>query len=576
MARIGSDIVLFRIAEAIASNWQECYHFHRGYENNESFSEDAMNRTFQNALTATIFTAILFVGTPAQTIPRPNAQSPAKGEPARAKTNTADIEDSVAEALTLITDKHVDGGRLPLDDIFKSSFDSMLSALDPHSNYYDAKEAEQFRTNQSSRYFGIGAVIGDLSDPSGKLIGTVVRSTFEGTPANRAGLRYGDLIVEIDGKSMRGKPLAEVRDTLRGPRGTSTTVTVERIETGERRVVEITRDAVSQPSIPEAYMIRPGIGYIAMTGGFNQTTFNEFRQALQSLNSQGMEKLVIDLRNNGGGLVNQAFMIANIFLPRGSTVFSQKGRGDGAANIYRSNNPSPDKTPLFLLVNGATASASEILAGALQDNKRAVVLGEETFGKGLVQNGFPLDYGSLLLLTIAKYQTPSGKLMQKDYSDGGRYTYYRDARGDDPSDAFYFPKRPGGIVPDSEIKSELIPRARLLEQGTLVNPVNNFSVRLIAGGIPGFERYRNAEPTRFGKAFEQNESLVSDELFTTFRRWAIAEFKISGDLIDRERELVIRLLRTELVTATYGSNMSFRVFNDFDRQLLDALDRISK
>lgn len=514
--------------------------------------------------------------TSAQTSPRSSRQIPATGEPAKPRSNSAEIEESVAEALTLIGDKHFSGADLQYNSLFKSTIGQMLSALDPHSSYYEAKEAEQFRTSQSARYFGIGAFIGDFSDSSGKLIGTFVRSTFEGAPANRAGLRYGDLIVEINGVSMRGKPVAEVRDTLRGPRGTSATIVVERVESGEKRTVEIIRDAVSQPSIPEAYMIRPGIGYIAMTGGFNQTTYNEFRQALQSLKADGMQKLVIDLRNNGGGLVNQAYMIASVFLGRGTTVFSQKGRVDGAANTFRSNNPVPESIPLFLLVNGSTASASEILAGALQDNKRAVVIGDESFGKGLVQNPFPLDYGSMLLLTIAKYQTPSGKLIQKDYSDGGRYTYYRDSEGDEPSDEFYFPKRPGGIVPDVLIKSEATPRNRLVEQGTLVNPIYNFTLRLLAGGVPGFESYRNTETTKSSRKLGADEFRVDDALLGAFKKWANAEFKISESLMDRERDLISRLIRTELVTAAYGSTMSFRVFNDFDRQLLDALEYVSK
>jgi carboxyl-terminal processing protease len=501
--------------------------------------------------------------------------TPAGGEPASRTADSKDIESAVAEALTLIGDFHVDGPNLEYNSLFKSSIGQLLNALDPHSSYYDSKEAEQFRTNQSARYFGIGAVIAELTDTEGTLVGTFIRSTFEGAPAARAGLRYGDLIVEINGVSMLGKPLIEVRDTLRGPRGTTATVTVEQIATKVRRSVEITRDAVPQPSVPEAYMIRPGIGYIAMTGGFNQTTFNEFRQALALLKSEGMEKLVLDLRNNGGGLVNQAFMVANTFLGRGDVVFTQKGRVEGAANTFRSNNTVPDQTPLFVLVNGSTASASEILAGALQDNKRATIIGEETFGKGLVQNPMPLDYGSLLLLTIAKYETPSGKLIQKDYSDGSRYTYFRQPRPDEVDD-LDLPKRPGGINPDVLIASEATPRARLIEQSTLVNPINNFSLELIAGKIPGMERFRYTEPIRFGQAPETDEFTIGDELLAAFKAWASKEFKISETLVERESDLIARLLRTELVTAKYGSSMSFRVFNDYDAQLLKTLEFLTR
>ncbi|MEK7722879.1 MAG: PDZ domain-containing protein, partial [Acidobacteriota bacterium] len=211
------------------------------------------------------------------------------------------IESDMSEALTVIQENYVDGKKLDYNDLFKSSIDGMLHSLDPHSNYFDAKEFEQFRTEQQSQYFGIGASIGDLRDPSGKTVSTFIKATFENAPAWRAGLRYGDKILEVNGVSMQNKPFFEVRNHLRGPRGTSAKIVVERYGTGKRETVEIIRDAVPQPSIPEAYMIKPGVGYIAMTGGFNQTTFDEFRIAMRDLKAQGMTQLVLDLRGNGGG-----------------------------------------------------------------------------------------------------------------------------------------------------------------------------------------------------------------------------------------------------------------------------------
>ena len=308
-------------------------------------------------------------------------------------TSVENVEQDLAEALALIEENHVQGKKLDYNDLFKSSIDSMLHTLDPHSNYFDAKEFEEFRTSQNSQYYGIGATIGDLSDANGKVIATYIKATFDGAPANRAGLRYGDKIVEVNGVSMLGKPFSEVRTFLRGPRGTAAKLVVERYGTGKRDAVEIIRDAVSQPSIAEAYMIRPEIGYIAMTGGFNQTTFAEFRQAMAELKSQGMRQLVLDLRGNPGGLVNQAYQVANTFLGQGQAVFTQKGRIEGAGRTYRSDNPTPDDTPLVLLVNRNSASASEILAGALQDHDRALIVGENTFGKALVTNPFVTEYG---------------------------------------------------------------------------------------------------------------------------------------------------------------------------------------
>ena len=180
---------------------------------------------------------------------------------------------------------------------------------------------------------------------------------------------------------MLGKPYPFVRDELRGPRGTIAKLVVEKYGTGKRENVEIIRDAVSTPSISEAYMFRPGIGYIAMTGGFNRTTYDEFRVAMRKLKAQGMQHVILDLRGNGGGLVNQAYYVANTFLESGQTIFTQKGRQRRSARSYAADNPSPDNTPIVVMVNGSTASASEILAGALQDHDRALIVGENTIRK---------------------------------------------------------------------------------------------------------------------------------------------------------------------------------------------------
>lgn len=495
------------------------------------------------------------------------------------------IESDIAEALTLIEANHVNGKNLDYNDLFKTSIDSMLQTLDPHSNYFDAKEAEQFRTDQSSRYFGIGATIGDLSDANGNVIATFIKATFEGAPANRAGLSYGDKIVEVNGVSMLGKPFNEVRNFLRGPRGTVAKIVVEKYGTGKREAVEIIRDAVSQPSISEAYMIRPGVGYIAMTGGFNQTTFAEFRQAMQNLKSQGMQQLVIDLRNNGGGLVNQAFYVANTFIAKGQTIFTQKGRIEGSADTFQSTNASPDETPLVVLVNRNTASASEILAGALQDHDRALIVGESTFGKGLVQNPFPLEYGSMLLLTIAKYETPSGRLIQRDYSNGNLYDYYTKGgsfREENPNqnptglesktDSGRTVYGGGGIAPDTAVKAKVLTDESLRIQQKLVNPIFAFSLNLAFGKVAGFEPYKVDRPIKFDYDINGKDFEITENLFQTFKKFAVEKYKVSPVLIDREREFVIRNLRTELVTAAYGSTTSFQVFNEYDNQLLKAIE----
>ena len=513
------------------------------------------------------------------------ASTDAKTSAKTSKAVTSEsIEQDVAEALTLIEDKHVSGKNLDYNGLFKTSIDNMLHTLDPHSNYFDAKEAEEFRTSQNSEYFGIGATIGDLSDADGNVVATYIKATFEGEPANRAGLRYGDKIIDVNGTSMLGKGNAEVRTFLRGPRGTTAKITVERYATGKRETMDIVRDAVSLPSISEYYMLRPDVGYIAMTGGFNHTTFDEFQAAMRQLKSQGMKQLVLDLRNNPGGLVNQATKVANTFLEQGQTIFTQKGRAEGISSATPAINTSPDQTPIVLLVNNYSASASEILTGALQDHDRALVVGENTYGKGLVQNPFPLDYGSMLLLTIAKYETPSGRLIQRDYSDGNLYSYlYKGGSlGEDSDDQK--PKGAasktdsgrnvysgGGINPDVVVKPLTIPIEKARFEQKFNDPIFAFALDLVYGKINGFDNYKVEHPISFDYDIKATDFPITDNLYQAFKTFAVAKYKFTPAQVDREREFIGRALRTELVTAAYGTQTSLQVFNDYDTQLKKAI-----
>jgi carboxyl-terminal processing protease len=494
------------------------------------------------------------------------------------------IEKDISEALTVIESNHVSGKALNYNDLFKNSIDSMLHTLDPHSNYFDAKEFEQFRTDQSSRYYGIGATIGDLSDEKGDVVATYIKATFENAPANRAGLRYGDKIVEVNGVNVLGKPFTEVREKLRGPRGTLARLVIERNSTGKRETVDIIRDAVPQPSISEVYMIRPGVGYMAMRGGFNQTTFTEFAEGMKQLKAQGMQQLILDLRDNGGGLVGQSYRVANAFLSNGQTVFTQKGRLGGTSETYRAENDTPDRTPVVMLVNRGTASASEILAGALQDHDRALIVGENTFGKGLVQNPFMMDYGTMLLLTIAKYETPSGRLIQRDYSNGNLYDYYTNGgigNDDQPREPSRGPESKtdsgrtmysgGGINPDVFVKPDTIPIEKARVQQKLANPIFAFALNVAYGRVPEFDAYRVDKPISYEYDIKTKDFAVTEPLFTAFKKFAVEKYKTNPLVIDKEREFIERQLRTELVTAAYGSQTSFQVFNEYDNQLLKAI-----
>lgn len=529
---------------------------------------------------------ISFAQNPATTAknqPERSGDLPSKG--ATKRVTPAVISSDLKEALSIIQNNYGGSKTLDYNEVFKSSIDSMLHSLDPHSNYFDAKEFEQFRNDQSSRYFGIGATIGDLSDPDGKVLATYIKATFEGAPAHRGGLRYGDKIIEVNGISMLGKSFSEVRNHLRGPKGTTAKMVVEKLATGARETVNIVRDAVPQPSISEAYMIRPGIGYLNMNGGFNQTTYNEFVQAMRRLRAAGMQQIVIDLRNNGGGLVGQAYRVANAFLGEGQIIFSQKGRMEGATDPpYRSLNRTPDRSPIVMLVNRNTASASEILAGALQDHDRALIAGEDTFGKGLVQNPFQLEHGSMLLLTIAKYETPSGRVIQRDYSNGELYNYYTEggsfreenqekAKGtESKTDTGRTVYSGGGINPDVPLKPQTITNERARAQAKIAVPVFAFALDLVAGKAKGLENYKIDKPITFDYDIKSTDYPMVDAVFASFKQFAAGKYKMPLAQLDREREFIERLLRTELITAAFGTQTSSQVFNEYDTQLLKAID----
>jgi carboxyl-terminal processing protease len=389
---------------------------------------------------------------------------------------------------------------------------------------------------------------------------------------------------------MKDKPFTEVRNHLRGPRGTTAKVTVQRHSTGETKTVEIVRDAVPQPSIPEVYMIRPGVGYISMTGGFNQTTAAEFREAMRELKAEGMTQLVLDLRGNGGGLVREAYQVANAFLQRGQTIFTQRGRIQGSNGDYKADNPTPDNTPVVILVNRSTASASEILAGALQDHDRALIVGEATFGKGLVQNPYPLPYNSALLLTIAKYQTPSGRNIQRDYSNGNLYDYYsqggslRDSNNKAAqqnstqttrTDSGRIVYGGGGIMPDEAVK----PATLSVVQQRLGAPIFAFALDLAAGKVAGFENYKVDRAIQFDRDLKASDFPMTNEVFAAFKRFVASNSnykQFSAAQLDRERSFIERQLRFELATAAFGSMAAYQVFNEADPQLLRGIELLPR
>ena len=496
------------------------------------------------------------------------------------------IRSDLAEALSVIQSNHIDGRKLNYNDVFKSSISGMLSVLDPHSTYFDPVEYASFRTEQRSEYMGIGATIEDLRE--GKDVNTFIRATFPESPAWRAGLRFGDRILAVDGNSMAGKTYPEVRKFLLGPRGTTVKVTVEHPATKQSETVNIIRDAVSLPSIAQAYMLRPGVGYVAMTGGFNLTTDDEFQVALRELHGRGMNMLVLDLRGNRGGLLIQAVRVANTFLQRGQMIVSQKGRFRDSSQSYAAVNENPDNVAVVVLVNGETASAAEIVAGALQDHDRALIIGETTFGKGLVQFPFQLDYDSALLLTIAKYFTPSGRLIQRDYSNGGNYSYYFPGglaaeKNNQPNpqtgpeshtDTGRAVYGGGGIAPDEVVK----PGFTTAAERHLRDIAFAFSLELTAGRVPGFESYKVQRAIEFDHDLVTEDYPVTDDLFKAWKKFATDKpmFKVTADQLEKSRTYAERQLRYNVLSAAYGYRIATQVFNDADPQIGRAVDAMPR
>src|SRR5262245_1075312 len=500
---------------------------------------------------------------------------------------TAPVERDFTEALKVIEEQYIDGRKLDYNSVYKSSIIGMLRSLDPHSNYYDRAEFDELKTDQRSEYFGIGASI--QSYIYGDNIDTYITSTFEKSPAERAGLRFGDRIVEVDGVPMRGKQSIDVRDKIRGPRGSTVRLTLERAADKKIEKVDIVRDAVPQPSIPDAYILKPGVGYIDMTRGFNYTTTDELIESLEFLHQRGMKSLVLDLRNNPGGFLDQAIHVAEVFLRTGQLILTQKGRNGFRDNTYESHNNAPDLVPLVILINENTASASEIVAGAMQDHDRALIVGQTSFGKGLVQSIIPLEYGAGLTLTSAKYYTPSGRLIQRDYSNGGFYDYYTHggvSRQDQKEEKPAGPEKKtdtgravyggGGISPDESVG----PRMMNQTQRRLLNPTFTFARDLVNGRIRGFESSKNQREIDFHHDLVADDCKITDQLFTAFKDYVAndPEYKFATPaVLDRNRSFIELEVRFNLVTAAYGRVAADRVFvTTDDPQVAKAVDVLPK
>lgn len=364
-----------------------------------------------------------------------------------------DIFNSIVKELDMFYVDTIDANKT-----IRSGIDAMLYSLDPYTEYFPEEDQTELEQMLKNSYGGIGSII--TWNP--KLKRSMIAEPYENMPAANVGLKVGDILMEIDGKDLAGKNNQEVSEMLRGQVGTSFKLKVQRPGTEKPLEFDIVRRSIQMPLIPYYTVLDNNIGYINLST-FSGNPSKEFKQAFLDLKKRGITSLVIDLRNNGGGLLEEAIEIANFFLPRGKTLVTTKGKIKQASNTYKTlREPLDLEIPLAVLVNSITASSSEILAGSLQDLDRAVIVGSRTFGKGLVQTTRPLPYGATMKLTTSKYYIPSGRCVQAiDYKhrneDGsvGRMpdsltTVFHTAAGREVRDG-------GGVTPDIAVKQDKLP-----------------------------------------------------------------------------------------------------------------------
>src|SRR6185312_13384674 len=436
--------------------------------------------------------------------------------------------------------------------IYDGAIPGMLHVLDPHSNFYDPKAYAQMREDQHGKYYGVGMQI----QPQGTKI--VVLAPFEGTPSYKAGIRPGDVILAVDGKSTDNMDSTAVATMLKGPRGTHVSVTMGRDGSAKPLVFDLIRDEIPRYSVDLAFLIKPGVGYIHITN-FMETTSREVQDALDKFGD--IHGLLIDLRGNPGGLLNEAVNVSDKFLERGQVVVSQHGRAF-ADQVYRAPHGSDAKYPIVVLVNRNTASAAEIVSGALQDHDRALIVGETTFGKGLVQTVFPIADNTGLALTTFHYYTPSGRLIQRNYNHVSLYDYYyvrddtmpkdnasREVKLTDSGRTVY---GGGGITPDEKIDN--------LKDNRFEDTM------LIHYAFAHFAPHYLATHT-VTKDFQ-----VDDAVMQQFREFLKAEkIDYTEPELTANQDWVKASIKSELFTSQFGQSEGIRVRAEWDPQINKAL-----
>lgn len=437
--------------------------------------------------------------------------------------------------------------------IYDGAIPGMLRVLDPHSNFYDPKAYAKMREDQRGHYYGVGMVIQQQNNK------VYVITPYEGTPSFRAGIRPGDIISAIDGKSTDGMTSDVVAKNLKGPKGTHVQVSVVREGQGKALTFDLVRDEIPHPSVDLKYEIRPGVGYVHLTQ-FQETTAQEVNAAIESF--PNLKGLVFDLRGNPGGLLSQAVEVCDHLLSKGQTIVSQRGRAYPDQNYTATHGNDGKAFPIVVLVNRNTASAAEIVSGALQDHDRALIVGETTFGKGLVQTVYNLSENTGLALTTYHYYTPSGRLIQRNYSGVSLYDYYynhagasapnstnREVKMTDSGRTVY---GGGGITPDEKVES---PKS------------NNFQDTLL---------YK-ATFFHFAAHYLSNRTVdknfqVDDAVINEFKQYLTSqEISFTDKDLNDNSDWLKTSIREKVITSQFGQLQGLRVMADWDPMIQKAL-----
>ena len=392
---------------------------------------------------------------------------------------------------------------LPLDRIMRAGVDAMLEELDPYTVYIPEEENEDLQMMMSNTYGGIGAVIHKRKGEN-----VIINEPYAGSPAQKYGLVCGDEIIAIDGFPTKGLESKESSDRMKGKPGTKVVFTVRKVRTGDTLDVEIVRERIHLPDVEYAGMLDDTTGYI-LQSGFTENVSGEVREKFLELKKQGMKRLVLDLRGNGGGLMSEAVNILSLFVPKGSLVVTSKGNTPELYREYRTvNEPVDTEIPIIVMIDSGSASSSEIVAGAFQDLDRATIMGKRSYGKGLVQSILPMPYNGQVKVTTAKYYTPSGRCVQAiDYSN----------RNEDGS---------VGHIPDSLTKEFRTVSGRIVRDGGGITPdvdvpVQSYSrlvYSLVLGGI--IDQYAIDFARRHDSIPAIDDFHYSDEDFEDFIRFA--------------------------------------------------------